>query len=282
MRLSLPGLSLLTVGLLGCHIDLTDHCTDTAHREARIDLTGIHRVVLDAGAGELHVTGRSDGSTLEADGMACASSASTLEDVQIFHEVRGQDLHLWTHKDHGVTVHVGWSNDAARLDLNVQLPSAMPIEIEDGSGDAVIKSVGELSIEDGSGNLDLADLRGNAKIEDGSGDLDIVGVDGHVILDDGSGEIRITGVKGDVRLEDGSGNARIRQVGGQVEITEDGSGDLEIVGASRGVHVRVDGSGNLTIREVTGDVRVDEDGSGDLEVSGVTGEVTIPENKRRR
>lgn len=276
----LPLLS-LSLALTGCRVDFAPDCSKTAQRQARIELDGVRRIVLDAGAGELRVTGRADTTVLEAEGTACASSEARLEDVQIFHEKRGDVLHLWTDRSQQPEIRIGWVDDTSRLDLTVQVPSNLPIDIEDGSGDALIKSVSTLRLEDGSGELDLADLRGDVTIDDGSGSLIVVGVDGKVTVEDGSGEVEITGVKNDVTVEDGSGDVTIHQIGGAVEITEDGSGDLDITGVGRGVHIVNDGSGNIVLRDVTGDVRVDDDGSGTIETSGVTGEVKIPEGKRK-
>lgn len=282
MRFSSAALSpFLLVALTACHVDLAADCSKTARREARLELAGVSRIVLDAGAGELRVTGRADTTVVTAEGTACASTDSRLEDLQIFHERRGEVLHLWTDRSQEPQIRIGWVDESGRLDLTVKLPSNLPIDIDDGSGEAVIKSVATLRLEDGSGELDLADLRGDVTIEDGSGSLTLVGADGDVTIEDGSGEVAITGVKGDVSVEDGSGDVTIRQVGGAVTITEDGSGEIAITGAGRGVHIRNDGSGSIVLRDITGDVRVDEDGSGTIETSGVTGKVEIPESKRQ-
>ncbi|MDX1996355.1 MAG: hypothetical protein SF066_01445 [Thermoanaerobaculia bacterium] len=282
MRISPAALSpFLLATLTACQVDLATDCSKTAHRAARLELAGVSRIVLDTGAGELLVTGRADTTVLEAEGTACAGTEARLDDLQIFHEKRGEVLHLWTDRSQEPQIRIGWVEDSGRLDLTVQVPSNLPIDIDDGSGGTVIKSVSTLRLEDGSGDLDLADLRGDVTIEDGSGSLTLVGADGNVRIEDGSGEVAITGVKGDVVAEDGSGDLTIRQVGGAVTITEDGSGEIAITGAGRGVHIRNDGSGSIVLRDITGDVRVEEDGSGTIETSGVTGKVEIPEGKRR-
>jgi DUF4097 and DUF4098 domain-containing protein YvlB len=282
MRFSTAALSpLFFAAITACHVDLAADCSKTAHREARLELAGVSRIVLDAGAGELRVTGRADTTVVTAEGTACAGTEARLEDLQIFHEKRGDVLHVWTDRTQEPQIRIGWVEDSGRLDLTVELPSSLPIDIDDGSGGAVVKSVATLRLEDGSGDLDLADLRGDVTIEDGSGSLTLVGADGNVTIEDGSGEVVITGVKGDVTVEDGSGDVTIRQVGGAVTITEDGSGEIAIIGAGRGVHIRNDGSGSIVLRDITGDVRVDEDSSGTIETSGVTGKVEVPESKRK-
>lgn len=277
----LPVLALAGLAGSGCHVDFAD-CTEKAHREARIETAGVKKVVLDTGAGELRIVGRPGATALVAEGEACASSQSRLEDIQIRYERKGDVLHLWTGRDRGTTVHIGWDDEVARLDLNVELPAELPLEVDDGSGNVSIRSVSSLVLDDGSGDLELADLHGDVRIEDGSGSLELLGVDGDVVLEDDSGEVRVTGVKGKVTLEDGSGNVSVSQVGGNVEVREDGSGDLDIFGIGQGVRVRSDGSGDISIRDVTGDVTVEDDGSGTIEVKGVTGQVSIPEDKRRR
>lgn len=282
MRSSICLLPLAAAAFAGCSVHLGEECTFRAHREAQIQSAGIKRVVIESAAGDLRITGRPGVASIAASGEACASSAARLDELQIHHELRGDTLHLWTDRDRGEVIRIGWDDESSRMDLSLELPTALSIDVDDGSGDTWIKSVHSLVIEDGSGNLAVADLRGDVRVEDGSGSLEILGVDGDVEVEDGSGEIEITGVKGNVVLQDGSGEVSIRQVGGSVDVREDGSGGLTIVGISRDVRVQVDGSGDIDIRDVSGSVNVEDDGSGVISTEGVTGRVSIPEGKRQQ
>lgn len=281
MRSSIYLLPLAAAAFAGCSVHLGEECIFKAHREAQIESAGIKWVVIESGGGDLRITGGPGIASIAATGEACAASAARLEEIQIHHELRGDTLHLWTDRDRGERIRIGWDDEVSRMDLSIVLPTTLSLDVDDGSGDTWIKSVYSLVIEDGSGDLELADLRGDVRVEDGSGSLEILGVDGDVEIQDGSGEIEITGVKGEVVLEDGSGGVSIRQVGGSVDIREDGSGNLTIVGISRNVRVRVDGSGDITIKEVSGNVNVEDDGSGVISTVGVVGQVSIPESKRQ-
>jgi|CXWL01.1.fsa_nt_gi hypothetical protein len=281
MRSSIYLLPLAAVAFVSCSVHLGEECTFKAHREAHIEAGGIRRVVIEAAAGDLRITGRPGATSIAATGEACAASTARLEEIQIHHELRGDTLHFWTNRDRGEVIRIGWDDQISRMDLTVELPTDLPLEVDDGSGDTWIKSVHSLVIEDGSGDLALADLLGNVRVEDGSGSVEILGVDGDIEIEDGSGEIEITGVKGEVVLEDGSGGVSIRQVGGSVDIREDGSGNLTIVGISHNVRIRVDGSGDIEVQEVSGNVDVEDDGSGAISTEAVAGQVSVPEGKRQ-
>ena len=56
----------------------------------------------------------------------------------------------------------GWSwknNDYAYIDLGVALPSNLPLEAIDSSGDAVFEDLNSLDLQDSSGDLNLAESR---------------------------------------------------------------------------------------------------------------------------
>lgn len=99
--------------------------------------------------------------------------------------------------------------------------------ISDGSGNLTVQGGNNLVLEDGSGNASLTQLSGNLTVEDGSGAVFIQQVAGTVVVDDGSGDIDIQQVKGMVSVSDGSGDIRVQQTGG-FTLLDDGSGELKI------------------------------------------------------
>lgn len=253
----------------GCQVVIADDCSHTAPREATLDAAGAERLVISVGAGSLDVQGVEGATEVRATGTACASRESYLDDVQIDAERRGDTLYLKAEYPSSVRGSVG-------LDLTVEAPADLPVEIEDGSGSISVQSVASLEIEDGSGSIDVRDVRGDVVIDDGSGEIEVLGVGGRVEVDDGSGAIEVTGVGGSVQVSDGSGEIVLKDIDGGVLITEDGSGSIRISGVGRDVVIDEDGSGSIAVQDVEGDFTLKRDGSGGVSVDNVRGSVSIP------
>lgn len=237
-----------------------DACRYEAERSANVEASAGDRLAVMARAGSLRVEGRTGISRVQVRGHACASSEDLLE-----------KLRLETGRSDGVVrVEVpefeqGWSwgrNQYARLDLVLEVPAGMAAEIRDGSGETVLRGLGRLRVDDGSGELTVEDIGGDLAIDDGSGGITVRGVRGDVTIDDGSGEVLIENVTGSVSVDDGSGSVEITGVGGSVRVD--------------------DGSGGISVEDVRGDFTVTDDGSGSIRHSGVQGRVQIPEKERRR
>lgn len=228
-------------------------CNHKADRALNEDLAGITKVVLDARAGDLEITGVKGASAFKADGEACASKEKALDEIQLVAERKGDTLMVKVQ----MPENKNW-NQQARLDLDIEMADDVLIDIDDSSGDATFTGV-------------LVGL-----VDDGSGDLRFDKTHGKLRLEDGSGDVRIDGHRGDVSVEDGSGSVRISDLEGNVFIDEDGSGDLTMKRISGSVKVDSDGSGDIVVAEVGGDFTVDRAGSGDVRHNGVAGKVDIP------
>ena len=237
---------------LGCRITLGDWdpCDVTAPRNATLDAAGASRLVIDAGAGSLSVRGADGAAEVVADGTACARDEETLEKVLLVAERDGDVLRLETRFPRRTR--------GARLDLSVELPASLPVEIDDGSGSVEVRDVASL------------------ELLDGSGEIDVHGVTGDVTIDDGSGEIDLDGVGGGVRLTDGSGGIEVLGVGRDVIVEDDGSGEIEITGVGGSVVIESDGSGGIDVRDVDGDFELHRDGSGGVSTRDVRGRVSLP------
>lgn len=235
---------------------LADDCRHTASRDARVAAGGITTVAIRVGAGSLTVVGGSG--EIRAHGTACASSASILDEIGIETSRRGDRVLIEAKMPTSTSSWFG--GITSRLDLRVDVPAGVRVEIADGSGSIEVTGVAAVRIDDGSGEIDVRDVAGIVDIEDGSG------------------SIFVRNVGGPVRIEDGSGSIEIRSVRTDVVIEEDGSGSIEIVGVTGNVTVERDGSGSIDVRDVGGDFRVGRDGSGGISVSGVRGRVETPKH----
>ncbi|MEM7202516.1 MAG: hypothetical protein AAF628_19750 [Planctomycetota bacterium] len=113
---------------------------------------------------------------------------------------------------------VGQEQEPQKLDLTVELPGSLPVEIEDSSGSIVVRDVGAVAVADGSGSVEILGVAGDVRVTDGSGSISIDEVGGSVFIEsDGSGSIDVTDVDGDLVVgPDGSGSFNFTRVRGQV------------------------------------------------------------------
>lgn len=227
-------------------------CRYGAERQASVDTTGATRVEIMARAGDLMVR-PSSGATLAAEGRACASSQAFLDHTQLLVRRQG-DL---------VQVHVqvpdemkGIGTFYATLDLDVQVPAGLPIEVTDTSGDTTIEKVRVTRITDSSGDLVVRDLPVDVEINDSSGDIRVENAAGLVKITDSSGDIIVTGARDVLIPSDSSGDIEIERVSGSVRIENDSSGDIVITTVGKDVEVLADSSGTVRISGVTGTVKV--------------------------
>ncbi len=232
-----------------------EDCRYEAPRQATVDAQGAERVTIHAEAGSLEVLGTkgTKGTEVKVEGRACAGSESRLEQVRLEADRHGSTVRVAAR----IPESGSWT-EAAALHLVVEVPSELPVEVEDSSGSLKIVGVHSLRLEDGSGDVEIEDVAGDVSVKDGSGSIDI------------------EGVQGNVRLEDGSGGIDLRDVTGDVEVVDDGSGGIEASAIKGSVRVRRDGSGDISVHQVGGDFVVEKDGSGSIDHEGVEGQVRIP------
>jgi len=120
----------------------------------------------------------------------------------------------------------------------------------------------------GSGDVESQDVGQNVKAETGSGSVRLRGVHGPAYLRSGSGDIELDEQgQGDVRASTGSGSIRLRGVDGGLN-AESGSGDIEISGrVANGWRLQ---TGSGSIRSSLGDgarfTLSASTGSGDIRV----------------
>lgn len=199
------------------------HCPNQAPREARAEAAGTTVLRVVAKAGVLRIDGRPGATAVLVKGTACASSAELLAGIQISTERSGSRLEVRAE----VPDTSSWLDGHASLDLALEVPAELELEVEDGSGAVHIRNVAAVSVRDGSGDLTLETVAGEARITDGSGGITVRDAGSVTIDEDGSGSISIAGVRGDVVIrDDGSGGITVRDVGGDFTVDADGSGAI--------------------------------------------------------
>ena len=256
-----------------------DGCEFRADRAGGVDAAGIEKVVIRAGAGAMKVVGRSNAVRVEARGTACASSQELVDSTNISVRREGNVVYVETvmpQQDGGWKIGISHS---AYIDLGIALPSSVPVEAIDSSGDAVIEDLAALTIQDSSGDLEITRVAGLVDAGDSSGDIAIDHA-GSVKLRDSSGDIEVVDTLGDVEVSiDSSGDMRIARAGGNVRIEQDSSGSMRIEDVKGAVKVESDSSGDIYAGRVGGDFTVNSDSSGTIEHEEIGGSVSIPSNK---
>jgi hypothetical protein len=222
-----------------------------AERSARLATSGATAVRVEAHAGSLRIEGRDGLTEVRAHGTARASSRGILEDVLLTVERRGSAIVVLVDTPEDLD-----DGDHAALDLVVELPKTLDVRVNDGSGDAEVRGVKSLDIEDGSGEVRVFDIGGPVRVDDGSGDVRIENARGDVHIDDGSGGIDLRTIRGSVTVDDGSGNFDAHDVTGTVRVVSKGSGSIDVAVIGGDFIVQNRSSGSIDHRDVKGTVDV--------------------------
>jgi len=227
-------------------------CKFSAERRGSLDTSGAERVEILARAGNLTVR-PAHGSAVSAEGRACASSEAFLEQTLLHVRREGNVIQVHVQVPDPVT---GIGLFYASLDLQVQVPTGLPVHVTDSSGDLTLDGVRVVRLQDSSGDIVARRLLADIEIDDSSGDLRIEDAAGDVRVSDSSGDVVIRGARSVHIPRDSSGDIVIERVAGNVLIDQDSSGDIVIAGVGGNVELRQDGSGQVRVTNVTGTVRV--------------------------
>ena len=220
---------------------------------------GIDTLEIDCGAGFLRVYGREDLENIEVEVEIILKGLSDEKAQRFIREKVNLSLERSGSRAKLVSEMKRYSSFFSFRDkvinLTVNLPKNMNLDIDDGSGEMMVEDiVGKVYIEDGSGTMDIKNITGDLTVDDGSGDIKVFDVKGDVDVDDGSGDVNVEDVSGSLSIDDGSGTIYVRKIGENV-ILEDGSGSINIDGVEGNVVIENDGSGSVNIKNVKGTVR---------------------------
>ena len=199
-------------------------------RELSLAARGVDTVSIESGAGSLDVIG-----VPGADDIAVTATIElSVRSDDRARELIESDMVLSLEKDSDRAEIRAWFDDgwgaghSSHIHLEVRMPEGLHLEIDDGSGSIDIGNVrGDIMLEDGSGSLDMESVGGNVEIEDGSGSISVSGVGGDLVINDGSGGITVRDVSGSVTVDAGSGSIDVRNVEKDPVIVDDGRGGLD-------------------------------------------------------
>lgn len=237
-----------------------DWCKFEKSINLTLDLSASDVLAISAAAGDLEVVGVAGADQAVISGKACASKESWLEKSAVSTKTgaRAEINVILPDRGNG-----GWSlfgSSYAWLDLHIEVPQDMMLEVRDSSGDILLKNIAAVQLQDSSGDIKIEDARGPVSIRDSSGDIDIDEVAGDLTIEvDSSGDIYASGIKGSVLVK------------------RDSSGDIRLSHVSDNVIVERDSSGDIRVSDVGGDFSVLKDGSGNIRSSNVKGETHLPQ-----
>ncbi len=192
-------------------------------------------------------------------------------------------------------------------DLEITYPAGIPLKVrqvvgevrggdlygeltvDTGSGDVDIESFnGELLVDTGSGDIQVGSFRGSTGTFDtGSGDVEVSSVNAdRVIVDTGSGDVLVrNGRVGDLSADTGSGDVIFDNVAVRKALMDTGSGDVRLSGSlAEAVEIVADtGSGDVEIYgDAAASFRVTADqGSGDLTIGYKDAELRYTRDRRK-
>jgi hypothetical protein len=221
---------------------------------------GVSGVRLSSGSGKLVVTGHAGSSELRVTAIVHGPSQAQVNAVKIAINQSGGVLTVREEKPDR-----SWfESDNTWVDLTVEVPTNIALDVSDGSGGTRIDNVGAVRLRSGSGGARLSNVAGGVDVRSGSGGVELRNVTGNVTASSGSGGVTIDGVNGSVDIRDA------------------GSGSLHIRGVTGSVHLGSIGSGSLVADNVGGDLTVDSKGSGSVQFTNVKGRVSVPDRGRDR
>jgi hypothetical protein len=234
------------------------NCAHERNMDATLDLADAKSLTVRAAAGDLTVSGRSGLTEARIRGRVCASEEEWLDEARIDTE-GGRDAAVYvTLPDSS-----GWSLMGSRyvyMDLEIEVPEGLALDISDSSGDIEIEGTGPLEIGDSSGDIDIERTAGGVELEDSSGDIELEDIGGDVLV-----------------RRDSSGSIHGRNIEGSVLVERDSSGEIDFRNVRDDFTVERDSSGDIEAHTIGGDFRVLQDGSGDIVSRDVSGEVDIPD-----
>jgi hypothetical protein len=223
--------------------------------DEKLDLTGTELLSISAAAGDLEITGVAAGSTARIKGRLCVSDQDWLDESGVSVS-GGREASIVVDLPR---VESNWSltgSKYAYLDLEIEVPEGMALDVRDSSGNMSIERVGGVKVMDSSGDIEIEDISGSAVVKDSSGDIVFRNIGGDVTIEsDSSGDIRGTDIDGSVLVRsDSSGDIRFRDVGEDYIVERDSSGDISADGVGGDFHVLNDGSGDIDASNVQGEV----------------------------
>ena len=248
----LIALGAVIVTLSGCSIRGAGF---SAPKSVQVPSTGISVLRVDAGSGYLRVVGHEGRGDVVITGVAQADSRAIVDGERVETRRSGDTLIVTTIIP--VSPPGRFGRVAVALDLMIQLPSGIALDVVDTSGAAFFRNVGALRIVHGDGRLEADTVAGSVDITDGNGDILVGFVGGNVHIVDGGGGIHLFRIHGSVDIpKAGNGEIKLFDVGGDVRVGSKSSGEVVANGIGGSLFVTARGDGSIEYRGVKGRIEI--------------------------
>jgi len=152
-------------------------------------------------------------------------------------------------------------------DLRITLPAGANVAVRNVVGKVNGGDLeGTLSIDTGSGDVQIASCACQLGIDTGSGDVVVGSARGETKIDTGSGDVVVRRLVGNGAIDTGSGNVTVQKVSAGKLTLDTGSGDVTLQDGEAGRVIAKTGSGGVKVLAVELEDLTAETGSGDVTV----------------
>lgn len=225
---------------------------------AVVSTSGATSIRVENGSGHLVINGKEGASQVSATATVRGSSQRAVNAVKLIARREGDAIVVRTDRPDN-----DWfGDDNVSINLTVEVPPRLSLDVNNGSGGAEIDNVGPITLHAGSGGVQVSNVKGAAEVRGGSG------------------RARLRNVHGDVTVSTGSGGITIAGVTGSVDIRQAGSGGVDVSDVTGSLHMGSIGSGSVDADRIGGDLTVDRKGSGSVSYTNVKGRVSVPRRGR--
>ncbi len=136
------------------------------------------------------------------------------------------------------------------IDYDVTVPASAQVQVTVNSGSIAASGISGITIDTGSGSLDVENVQGPVNIHTDSGDITAHNLTGQMTMDAGSGSIHATGVNGQLKATTLSGDVIVSEasLSGQSALKTN-SGSVRFEGAldPKGTYEMATNSGDIDL-----------------------------------
>jgi len=155
------------------------------------------------------------------------------------------------------------------IDYDVTVPASAQVQVVVNSGSIAASGISGISIDTGSGSLDVENVQGPVNIHTDSGDITARNIKGQMTMEAGSGSIRVTGASGQLKATTSSGDVVVREatLSGQSALKTN-SGSVRFEGA-------LDAQGTYQLSTHSGDIDLTLPANAAFQLAATTGSGSV-------
>lgn len=229
-------------------------CTEPGALNYTLEASDIETLRLNTGTGIIRLRGSEHLDEIRVSARACAIDSEMLATIGLQPESDGVVLTLADRLPEGANHPEA---NFARLDMILNVPSRLAIEIADKREPMEISGVASLRVESGRGEITIDGVAGDTEVRTERGDLTIQNIGGNLTLARDFGEMIVRNVRGDVIIESADrGNSNISNVGGSVRVIRNGRGNIAATRVQGDFIVEANQAGRFFHQDIGGRVQL--------------------------